>query len=74
MECSMRGDGDCARWNKSSYCESQLCVEVAWRGGGVLVRDSVRSDDRLLSFSAACWTRFVDAVKADEIRMLCVAV
>jgi hypothetical protein len=69
----MRGGGSCVEWLKSSYCDGQACVEVAWWRGGVLVRDSVRSEDRLLSFSATCWTRFVDAVKSDEISVMCVA-
>lgn len=28
------------RWRKSRYCDANNCVEVAWHGGGVAVRDN----------------------------------
>lgn len=51
-------------WHKSSESMSNgHCVEVAARGGGVLVRDSKDPDGPVLSFSDAEWVAFLVSVK-----------
>ncbi|MEU9577208.1 DUF397 domain-containing protein [Streptomyces chilikensis] len=49
-------------WFKSSYSgsEGDSCVEVAFRPGAVLVRDSKEGPDgALLTVKTGIWTRFV---------------
>jgi hypothetical protein len=41
-------------WRSSSRCDNSLCVEVAWRDGGVAVRDNAQPDTHL-SFDVASW-------------------
>jgi hypothetical protein len=41
-------------WRKSSRCDNDLCVEVAWRDGGVAVRDNSQPQTHL-SFDEASW-------------------
>jgi hypothetical protein len=41
-------------WRKSSRCDSGQCVEVAWRTGGVAVRNNTIPDLQL-SFDRASW-------------------
>lgn len=53
-------------WQKSSYCGTNACVEVARSAGAVLVRDSKRPDIAPLAFSAEEFDAFVRGVKADE--------
>jgi hypothetical protein len=52
-------------WRKSSFCESNACVEVAIRGQDVMVR---RSDNPglVLTFSHEEWAKFLDGLKAGE--------
>lgn len=59
-------------WRKSSLCDSNACVEVAWILGGdsssvseVAVRSS-RNIFHTLSFTVEEWETFVEGVKAGE--------
>jgi hypothetical protein len=52
-------------WRKASYSSNGggECVEVADRGGGVLVRDTGDRSGPVVRFSPAAWRRFADEVK-----------
>lgn len=55
-------------WRKSSYStQSQNCVEVADLPGASAVRDSQHPEAGHLTFPAAEWRAFLDAVKTDRI-------
>lgn len=54
------------RWRKSSRCDSAGCVEVAWAGDLIAVRDSKTSDGPILRFSRAEWASFVAGVRAGD--------
>lgn len=57
------GDGMDETWRKSSYsASSSECVDVARRGGAVLMRDSKDPDGPVLSFSLDVWREFVAQV------------
>lgn len=54
-------------WTRSSFCESNGCVEVKFTPKVVWVRSSyVGSDIRQLLFSHEEWEAFVAGVKAGE--------
>ncbi|MFJ2953227.1 DUF397 domain-containing protein [Streptomyces sp. NPDC087270] len=66
--------GECveaaAVWRKSSHSDGNggSCVEFAPHADGVVpVRDSKDPDGPQLTFTAAAWTSFVDAVRAGEL-------
>ncbi|MFI6642721.1 DUF397 domain-containing protein [Streptomyces sp. NPDC050504] len=50
-------------WRKSSYSDMQgdQCVEVAWTGCDVLVRDTKDALKGRLAFTARSWSLFVSA-------------
>jgi Domain of unknown function (DUF397) len=51
-------------WRKSSFSgENGTCVEVAFRGPAVGVRDSKNVGSGQLAVPAAGWVAFVNAVK-----------
>jgi hypothetical protein len=54
------------QWQKSSYCASNACVEVAMTSNAVLVRDSKNPQDAPLSFTADEWSAFVQGVRSGE--------
>ena len=54
------------QWQKSSYCGTNACVEVALTSDAVLVRDSKNPLAMPLAFTADEWTAFVKGVKAGE--------
>ena len=54
------------QWQKSSYCGTNACVEVAMTSGSVLVRDSKNPHAAPLSFTADEWSAFVQGVRAGE--------
>ncbi|MFI0967661.1 DUF397 domain-containing protein [Streptomyces sp. NPDC021080] len=50
-------------WRKSSFSDMQgdECVEVAWTGSNVLVRDTKDTFGRRLAFSDRSWELFLMA-------------
>jgi Domain of unknown function (DUF397) len=53
-------------WQKSSYCATNACVEVAVTSNAVMVRDSKNPHIAPLSFTAEEWSAFVQGVRAGE--------
>ena len=49
-------------WNRSSFCESGACVEVADDGKGVRIRPS-REPSLEIRFTRSEWAAFIDGVK-----------
>ena len=46
-------------WRKSTFSETTSCVEVAFEGGAVHVRDGKNPTGGVLGFSAAEWDAFL---------------
>ncbi|WP_307522583.1 DUF397 domain-containing protein [Streptomyces umbrinus] len=46
-------------WRKSSASDPDDCVEVAFEGGGVRVRDSKRPTGPNVAFCPATWSNFL---------------
>jgi len=61
-----------AVWRKSTRsgpnCDN--CVEVAFAGGAVAVRDSKHPTDAVLVFSLAQWHTFVGGTKGGEFDLV----
>lgn len=58
-----------ARWHKSSRSSDVAnCVEVAFTGPVVAVRDSKNPTGRVLAVSRPAWTSFTAALAAGEFR------
>jgi hypothetical protein len=55
-------------WRKSSFCSDSACVEVAFDGDFVAVRDGKDRSLDALRFTRTEWEAFVRGVKADEFR------
>jgi hypothetical protein len=55
-----------AAWRRASDCTHSDCVEVAFVGGQVALRDSKRPDAAVLVFSPGVWTAFVAGVRGGE--------
>ncbi|MFF3878983.1 DUF397 domain-containing protein [Streptomyces sp. NPDC001978] len=55
-------------WRKSLFSDAagNQCVEVAWTGRDVLVRDSKNTTTTPLAFSARSWNTFVAAACAEH--------
>lgn len=53
-------------WRRSSRCESSGCVEVAFVGVEVWVRDSSDQAGPILCFTQAEWMSFVAGVAGGE--------
>ncbi|WP_046468086.1 DUF397 domain-containing protein [Allosalinactinospora lopnorensis] len=70
---SQNSGGNCVEvavpWRKSSYSTggSANCVECRTEHERVLVRDTRHRRVGHLDFSAAAWTRFLTAVRRDEV-------
>jgi hypothetical protein len=47
------------KWQRSSYCDSNACPEVAITADEVLLRDSKDPDGEPLSFSPEVWAAFM---------------
>jgi hypothetical protein len=58
-----------AVWRKSTFSSMNGCVEVAFVGGQVVVRDSKDQDGLVLTFTAAEWEAFVAGVHAGEFEL-----
>jgi hypothetical protein len=52
-------------WRKSTYSDASggQCVELASKDAAVLVRDTTDRDSGTLSFTAAAWQEFADALR-----------
>jgi Domain of unknown function (DUF397) len=48
-------------WMRSSFCETGSCVEVAFVGDNVALRDSKEANGPILQFSRSEWAQFLDA-------------
>ncbi len=55
-------------WRRSSRCGSGACIEVAFAGEHVYIRDSKNSGRSPLKFTADEWAAFRDGVLAGEFR------
>lgn len=55
-------------WRKSSYCADNTCVEVAWLGNDVLIRDAKDPGGPVLKFSPREWAAFIDGVCDGEFQ------
>lgn len=50
-------------WVKSNRCEANACVEVAYTGNEVLVRNSADEASPVLRFTTAEWVAFLGGVR-----------
>jgi hypothetical protein len=70
---AVTGPGDDASsplvWRRSIRCDSGACVEVAFGGGGVAMRDSKESDGPILTFTRGGWASFVAGVRAGDFNL-----
>ncbi len=55
-----------AAWRKSTYSDTNGCVEVAFVDSRVAVRDSKRQDSPVLLFTGTEWEEFVAGVRDKE--------
>jgi hypothetical protein len=49
-------------WRRASHCDSAACVEVAFDGDSVLIRDSKDPAGPALTFTRNEWRTFVSSV------------
>lgn len=57
------------KWVRASKCSDASCVEVAFVGGGVAVRDSKNEDGPVLLFTQQEWDAFVTGAKDGEFSL-----
>jgi hypothetical protein len=50
------------KWERSTFCASGSCVEVATIGPDIAVRDGKDTDQPYLRFSRTDWHAFLDRV------------
>jgi hypothetical protein len=63
----MMGEGANIQWRRPRRCGTEsTCVEVAFDGELVLVRNSQAPDGPTAAFDRQEWAEFVAAVKTDE--------
>jgi hypothetical protein len=55
--------GPTAAWRKSSFCESNSCIEVSQRSDGMSVRNT-DDPDPVLQFSRGEWNHFITALNS----------
>ncbi|GIH74693.1 DUF397 domain-containing protein [Planobispora longispora] len=53
-------------WHTSSHCNGGNCVQVAFTGDLIAVRDSKAPDNGTLTYSHSEWATFIWAVKQGE--------
>jgi hypothetical protein len=54
-------------WQRVSRCESRECVEVAFAGDEVRVRNSREPDGPVVTFTTDEWAAFCAGVRAGEL-------
>jgi hypothetical protein len=54
------------QWQRSSFCESGACLEVAREGNFILVRDSKNPDQEPHRFHKNDWSNFVERIAAER--------
>jgi hypothetical protein len=54
------------QWLRSSKCSTSSCVEVAWTGDRVLVRDTKHPEIAPMEFTAAEWSAFLAGARGGE--------
>jgi hypothetical protein len=54
------------RWLRASLCSTNTCVEVAWTGERVLVRDTKHPENPPMEFTAAEWAAFLHGARGGE--------
>ena len=59
------GEATTMSWERSSFCASGSCVEVAVLDDTVAMRDGKNTDIAALVFTKADWHRFLDRLTAD---------
>ncbi|MFD9789323.1 DUF397 domain-containing protein [Streptomyces sp. NPDC059070] len=61
------GVKDCWTWRKASWSDGagNQCVEVAWTGRAVLVRDSKEPERAHLHFAPSTWEFFLTSAVAE---------
>jgi hypothetical protein len=52
-----------AQWRKSTRSGTNNCVEVAFLGRHVVIRDSKDQQGQVLTFTVAEWRAFLDGVR-----------
>lgn len=55
-------------WRKSSYSDTNDCVEIRFAVGRVLVRNSNRPEIVPIAFSRRSWVEFLVALRAGDMR------
>ena len=55
-----------ARWRKSNHSSDGQCVEVAFVGDAIGVRDSKNPTGGMLEFTGPEWAAFLKGVKSGE--------
>lgn len=53
-------------WQKSTYCGTNACVEIAWTDTAVLMRDSKNPGQEPLAFTHRGWQAFLERVRGGE--------
>jgi hypothetical protein len=53
-------------WRRSTFCTNTTCVEVAFSGSTVLVRDSESPDGLILKCSNSKWHAFLRAAVPEK--------
>ncbi len=52
-------------WRRSTYCDTNACVEVARTGDGMALRSTLRPDV-VLEFDTEQWRTFLAAMRASD--------
>jgi hypothetical protein len=63
----MTTDGTPVTWHKSSFSQVGDCVELAYGGGQVFVRDSKNPTGHVLVFNVTQWAAFIESVKSGRV-------
>lgn len=58
-------------WRTSTRSQDTNCVEVAYSGGAVLIRDTKDRAAAMVSVAPEDWRAFVDGIKAGEFDRGC---